>query len=117
VNQPITKSVLSEPQSRLVEMLQRLNFGRIEALQVRGGVPVFVPPPRIVQKLKMGGDNAPRPEAELQDFLLKRPTIEMLQAIAELGEGVVLSIDVKHGLPFALEIEQRTQDAGGLVCA
>jgi len=108
VNQPIAKSVLSEAQSRLVELLQRLNFGRIEGLQVREGVPVFEPPPRIVQKLKMGGDNAPRPEADLQDFRLNRPTIDMLRAIANLRDGVILSIDVKHGLAFVLEIEHRS---------
>ena len=106
MNQQITKSVLSEPQSRLVELLQRLNFGRIEGLQVRGGEPVFEPASRVVQKLKIGGDNAPRPEASLEDFWLKRQTIEMLEAIANLGDGEVLTIEVKHGLPFAMEVEQ-----------
>ena len=114
MNQPISKSDLSEPQSRLVELLQQLNFGRVERLIVRGGMPVLQPLPRVVQKLKLGGDNSPRPEAELQDFFLKQPTIEMLQSIADLGDGVVLSIDVRHGLPFVLEIEQSAGQAGGL---
>lgn len=113
MNQPITKSGLSEAQSRLVELLQRINFGRVERLLVKSGMPAFEPPPRIIQKLKMGGDNAARPEADLQDFFLKRPTIEMLQAIADLGDGEVLSIEVKHGLPFALEIERQTEEGGG----
>jgi len=117
VNQPITKSVLSEPQSRLVELLQRINFGRVERLFVKTGMPVFEPPPRIIQKLKMGGDNAARPEADLQDFFLKRPTIEMLQAITDLGDGEVLSIEVKHGLPFAIEIEHCAEHARGLLRA
>lgn len=117
MNQPITKSILSESQSRLVELLQRINFGRVERLLVRSGVPVFEPPPRVIQKLKMGGDNAARPEADLQDFFLKRPTIEMLQAIADLGDGEVLAIEVKHGLPFAIEIERRAEHAGDLLCA
>lgn len=113
MNQPISKSVLSEPQSRLVELLQRINFGRVERLLVKGGVPLFEPAPRVIQKLKMGGDNTPRPETELQDFFLKRPIFEMLQAISDLGEGVVLSIDIKHGLPFAIEVEGQVE-AGGL---
>jgi hypothetical protein len=107
VNQPITKSALSESQSRLVELLQRLNFGRIEGLQICEGVPVFEPAPRVIQKVKMGGDNTPRSEVDLQDFWLKRPTIEMLQAITDLGDGLVLSIEVKYGLPFAMEFEHR----------
>ena len=85
--------------------MQRLNFGRIEDLTVGGGEPVFDPAPKVIQKLKIGGDNAANPEADLQDFLLKKQTIELLQAISDLGEGTVLTIDVKHGLPFAVEIE------------
>jgi hypothetical protein len=112
VNQSITKSVLSEPQSRLVELLQRLNFGRVEELHIRNGEPVFDPAPRIIQKLKMGGENGPRPEAALQDFLLKHQTIEMLQAIADLGDGKILAIECKNGLCFSLEIEHRDAVAG-----
>src|SRR5450631_875196 len=85
--------------------MQRLNFGRIEDLLVRGGEPVFDPAPKVVQKLKIGGENGPRPELSCEDFLLKRQTLELLGAIADLSEGTVLTIDVKHGLPFAVEIE------------
>ena len=113
MNQPITKSVLSDSQSRLVELLQRLNFGRVEGLHVRNGEPVFDPAPRVVQKVKMGADNSPRPEAALRDFLLKHQTIEMLQAIADLGEGKVLTIEVKNGLCFSLELEHRFPSVGG----
>jgi hypothetical protein len=112
LNQPITKSSLSEAQGRLVELLQNLNFGRIEGLQVKGGEPTFEPAPRIVRKLKIGGENGPRRENALPDFWLKQQTSEMLEAIAELGEGVILSIEVKHGLPFAMEVEQQPTSNG-----
>ena len=112
MNHPISKSSLSEAQRRLVELLQNLNFGRIEGLQVKGGEPTFEPAPRIVRKLKIGGENGPRRETALQDFWLKQQTSEMLEAIAELGEGEILSIEVKYGLPFAMEVEQRSIAAG-----
>jgi hypothetical protein len=112
LNQRITKSILSESQSRLVELLQRLNFGRVEGLHVQNGEPLFDPAPRIIQKLKMGAENGPRPESALQDFLLKHQTIEMLQAIADLGDGEVLAIEVKNGLCFSLEIEHRDMCTG-----
>jgi hypothetical protein len=107
VSQPITKSALSDPERRLVELLQDLNFGRIEGLRVYGGVPIFDPAPRVVQTLKMGGQNGPREEASLQDFWLKQPLVDLLQTLRGIGEGEVLSIDVKHGLPFTVEIERR----------
>ncbi len=105
MNQPVSKSSLSEAQSHLVELLQNLNFGRIEGLRVKAGEPTFDPAPRVLRKVKIGGDNNPRPETALPDFWLKQQTIEMLEAIAELGEGEVLSIEVKHGLPFSMEVE------------
>ena len=115
MNQPTTKSSLSVAQRRLVELLQKLYFGRIEGLHVSAGEPTFNPAPRIIQKLKMGGENSPRPETDLEDFWLKHQTVEMLQAIIDLRDGEVLSIEVKHGLPFAVEIERRAELAGGLL--
>jgi len=94
--------------------MQRLNFGRIEDLLVRGGEPIFDPAPKVVQKLKIGGENGPRPELSCEDFLLKRQTMELLGAIADLSEGTVLTIDVKHGLPFAVEIEFTASASAGL---
>jgi hypothetical protein len=94
-----------------------VNHGRIEDLRVSNGEPTFEPPPRVIQKLKMLGDNAPRPEANLEDFWLKQQVIEMLAAIAELGNGTVLSIEIRHGLPFMVEIERRADQAEGLLHA
>ena len=66
---------------------------------------VFEPPPGVIKKLKMGADNSPRPEADLENFWLKQPVIDMLRAIAELGDGKIRSLEVKNGLPFSMEIE------------
>lgn len=112
MNQPVSKSSLSAAQGRLVELLQNLNFGRIECLQVKAGEPWFEPAPRVLRKLKIGGDNGPRPETSLQDFCLKQQIIEMLEVIAEFGEGEVLSIEVRNGLPFAMELEHRSPQDG-----
>ena len=105
MNELTTKSSLSDSRRRLVELMQRLNFGRIQNLVVRDGEPVFDPAPKVIQKVKIGGENGPRPELSCEDFLLKKQTVELLGAISDLGEGTLLTIDVKHGLPFAVEIE------------
>ena len=116
MNQPTTKSSLSVAQRQLVELLQQLNFGRLEGLQVRGGQPVLQSA-RIVKKFRMGAENAARSESNLQDFWLKQQAIEMLQAISALGDGEVLAIEVKYGLPFLIEIEHAADDVGRLVRA
>lgn len=102
---PITKSSVDPSVARLVELMQTLNFGRIEMLQVRGGRPTFDPPPHIVQKLKMGGDNGSRPEVSFSDFRLKDGVVELLQIIHHLGDGEVRSIEVRCGLPVNVEID------------
>ncbi len=110
--EPIAKSSLSGARRRLVELMQHLNFGRIENLEVRGGEPVFDPAPRVVRKLKIGGENCPRPEIAREDFLLKQQTLEMLDAISQLGDGEIRVIEVKHGLAFGMEIEQSLDNGG-----
>jgi hypothetical protein len=57
VNQPVSKSSLSARQICLVELCQQHPFCRLEQLRVQGGEPLFTPPPTIIQKLRMGGDN------------------------------------------------------------
>ena len=113
MNERTTKSSLSNSYRQLVELMHRLNFGRIEDLLVRGGEPIFDPATKVVQKLKIGGENGPRPELSSEDFLLKRQTQELLEAIADLGEGTVLAIEVKHGLPFSMEIEMAGRHRNG----
>ena len=56
------KSSLSRGQSHLVELMQRLNYGRIEGLVISRGEPVLEPAPRVLRKLRLGGTNAPRAE-------------------------------------------------------
>ncbi len=116
MNDLTTKSSLPDSHQRLLELMQTINFGRIEDLLVSDGNPIFNPSPKVVQKVKLGGDNGPRPEAFCSDFLLKKQAIELIAAIKELGEGKVRSIDIKHGLPFAVEIERAASsgmDLGG----
>ena len=58
------KRDLSPGRQRLVELMQQIQFGRIHDLPVRGGEPVFEPPPRAVKTVKIAGRNAPRPRRQ-----------------------------------------------------
>jgi hypothetical protein len=98
--------------AQLVELMQAVNFGRIEALVVRGGQPVFDPAPCIIEKVKMGGDNGPRPEIGYTDFRLKGGVVELLELIGRLQDGEVRSIEVRCGLPVSAEIEWGPGAAG-----
>ena len=102
----VMKAVLSPQRKRLVELMQGLNFGRIEGLAVHGGEPVFDPPPRVVREVKLGGENGPRPETAKEDFALKGQVRELLSQMAAMGTGIVRSLEVKHGLPFKMTVEE-----------
>lgn len=96
------KMDLSPARRRLVELMQRLNFGRLEGLRVRNGEPFFDPTPRVIRSVKLGGDNGLRREASKADFLIKAEVIELFNIFDQIGDGVVESIDVRHGLPCGM---------------
>lgn len=102
----LTKSSLSAPRKRLLESMQRLNFGRIEGLEIRNGEPVFQPAPRVIQDIKIGGENGPRPELTNDDFTLKSAVIELFDHLSRIGDGTLESIEVKYGMPFRLVVER-----------
>jgi len=103
----IAKSFLSPGRRRLVELMQRVNFGRIEGLLVRCGEPVFdnATPPRVVLEVKFGADNGPRPEAAITDFALKQQVIDLFAYLDRFREARIEALTVKHGLPFGMHIE------------
>ncbi|NLY01553.1 MAG: hypothetical protein GXY83_36140 [Rhodopirellula sp.] len=101
------KSSLSPGRRRLLEMMQALNFGRIEQLAVAGGEPIFHPPPKVSRELKFGAENGPRPELSLDDFVLKAEVRALFDAITEIGDGVIERIEVRHGLPFRMIVAER----------
>jgi len=101
------KSLLSPSRRYLVELMQRINFGRIEGLTVRGGEPVFDTdaPPRVMQDVKFGGENGPRQEAHTADFALKLQVVELFGHFDRLVNARIESLTIKHGLPFTMQVE------------
>jgi hypothetical protein len=100
-----SSSTLTPKQRRLLTLMSSLNFARIEQLQVRGGQPVFDPPPRIYRDLKFGGDNGSRPEAARDNYLLKDRVVEFLSELEGIGDGTIACLVVRDGLPFTMSVE------------
>jgi len=100
----ITKAFLSPQRKHLLELLQGLNFGCVEALRVRNGEPVFDPSPRIVREVKFGSENGPHPKINAENFALKSQVRELFEQMEELRNGTILCLEVKHGLPFKMTI-------------
>ena len=101
-----TKASLSPSRRLLLKLMQGLNFGRIEGLVVRNGEPVFDPAPRIVREVKFGAENGPRPELGAGDFALKAQVVELFDHFDRLGNGTLERLEVKHGIPFHMTVEE-----------
>ncbi len=99
------KTDLTGPRRRLVALMQAIDFGQIKKLVVRDGEPDFHPSPRVVRKIKIGSPDAPRAETELVDFALKSEVEELFRYMDQLGTGIIRAIEIRHGLPFSMEVE------------
>lgn len=99
---------LSSPRRQLLQLFQRINFGRIEHLHFRGGEPLFNPTPQIAREIKLGGENGPRPELGKEDFLLKQQVVELLVYLDEQQSGEIEVLEVKHGLPFRMTVREES---------
>ncbi|MFH1625828.1 MAG: hypothetical protein ABID54_11835, partial [Pseudomonadota bacterium] len=75
----VKKRDLSEPRKRLVELMQEVNYGRIEELQVQDGEPVFDPPPTVLRLFLFGKDNGPNESRGNDGFALKKKVSELFE--------------------------------------
>jgi hypothetical protein len=105
-----TQGGLSEPRRRLVRLMQRLLFGRIENLLIRRGQPVLDPPPTVIREHKFGGENGPHTKHRTDDFLLKDQVVELFRQLDALGDGVIAVLEIKHGLPFRMLVAEPPGD-------
>ena len=103
---PQTKRSLSQPRRRLVELMQAINFGRIEGLRLHGGEPQLDSSLRIAREIKFGGENRPRPELGRDDFELKHQVRDLMEHLNQIGTGQIPVIEVKNGLPFRMVVEE-----------
>lgn len=96
---------LSGPRQTLARLFQSINYGQIEDLEVRSGEPVFNPAPRVLIDVRLTGDEAPRPETEPGDFVLREEIVRLMDRLGELGDGSVTLIEIRAGLPRRMVIE------------
>ncbi len=102
-----TLASLSPARQQLVRLMQEIGFGFVERLAILKGEPVMEPKPRVVLQTKFGsGYGSFRPEAGISDFALKAEVRQLLARIEEMGDGTVLSLEVRHGLPFVMTFEE-----------
>jgi hypothetical protein len=101
-------SALSPSRRQLVELMQQINFGRIEGLLIHGGEPALDESPiKVFLEVKFGGENGPRSEASAGDFALKAQVVDLFSHLDQLQQARIEVLTIKHGLPFGMNVEAR----------
>ena len=103
---PTRLSHLSEPRRALVQLLQSINFGYIEDLEVRGGEPVLTPAPAVVIEVKLDVPGDARPESTLPDYELRGEAVRLMDQLDAVRDGWIRRIDVRFGVPRRVLLEQ-----------
>jgi len=103
----VSKTDVSLPRRRLIELMQCVNYGHILDLTVHNGQPVMAPLPRVIREIKFGGQNGPRPEVGKADFTLKAQVRDLFAQMDALGNGSIARLDIQRGLPFKMTIEEK----------
>lgn len=100
------KQGLSSPNRWIVEQCQLVNFGAIR-FRVKDGQPDVDGPWSTRQTVKLaGGDNGARHEFLRADFVLRVEQAALITQLSAMAGGTHVTVEVRHGLPFTIEIER-----------
>lgn len=104
VRQPPSKCSLSKTRRNLVELMQKMNFGRIERLYIRNGEPHFESGSRILRDVVFGKNNSPNPARNREDFLLKDQICELFDLCDRERSFVIENLIIQNGLPVRMTV-------------
>jgi hypothetical protein len=93
---------LTPGRRRLLELMHRLHYGKVEGLPVVAGDPRLDDPGvRVVGEHKFAASEAAPPPSPLPaDYASRDQVVALLRLLNEKPDGVILALDVKHSLPF-----------------
>jgi len=100
----VTKATLTPARKRLVELMQEINYGRIEKLLVRDGEPVFDPPPTVLRLFLFGRDNGPNESRGNDGFALKRKVAELFEVFDRERSLSIQELMIDNGLPVRMTV-------------
>jgi len=91
---------------RFLRAMQKLGHCRFESLQVRQGE-LVLDGPTTIRNVKFGNSTPNRPSLESDEFELKNQAAEFFAYVRTIEAGVIRVLEVRGGLPFAMEVAGR----------
>ena len=103
-SRPTSTKDLTASERQFVVLIQQLGFGRFEYLQIRNGEVLLNPWPVAVRDVKFGTPaNTGSPAAATSE--LRSQVAEFFEYVRDVDAGEIRELQVRHGLPFSMEIE------------
>ena len=114
MNRVISTSELRSSERAFVAAMHRLGFGRFEFLRIQTGELALDPWPTTVRGVKFASEDQSTSRTPPDEFELKRQVTELFEYVRAVDAGEIRCLEVRHGLPFSMEVEHRPdKDRGG----
>lgn len=102
---------LSPARQALVRILQAINFGELQGIEVRDADPIFDGASVVILDVKLDKEDVPRTELDLPDFALSMEVLRLMSRLDELKNATIQRLEVRAGIPRRLVFESRLLDA------
>jgi hypothetical protein len=89
-----------------------MGFGRFERVPIRDGSLILSPWPATVQEVRFGSDTQIF-GMQSGDFDLKAQVVQLFTFVRSVEVGEIRTLQIRHGIPFLMELEDRPKPAGG----
>jgi hypothetical protein len=113
VSIPASTRDLLPSEQRIVADMQQRRFCRYEFISIRGGELVLNPWPATVTAVRFASQDPATATNPAAEFQLKRQMIEFLEYVRTIDSGEIRCLEVRHGLPFSMEVEHCQSANGG----
>lgn len=115
-SRPTTTQDLLPSERVFLDTMHHLGYGRFEDLQIERGELVLDPWPRTIRQVRFGALDPGRDKELCAEFRLKPQVAELFEYIRAVDAGEIHTLEVKAGLPFAMQIESRRPESQVVTC-
>jgi hypothetical protein len=102
---------LGPAQRLLVDLMHLHQFGRIENMSVRDGQPILDSTVNVVRVARLGDKSNWTKLSNTGEFELKMQVRDLFAELMRLGNGIVILLEFRRGLPILLETTARCHPA------
>jgi hypothetical protein len=92
---------------RFLTAMQQLSFGRFEFVSIHNHELVLNPFPMTMRQLKFGTEDVLPARTPSDQFELQQQVVELFTYVRAVDAGEIRCLEVRHGLPFSMEVEYR----------